>query len=311
MRLQDWFGRGGARLAACVALCAIGAAAQQKNPWEVSIDANALISSNAYWNWVGSEVSSVTWTAQFGADAHKNLSPIMRWENDIKLSFGETYLQRQNGEGWLAPQKAVDRIDVQSTLKMTLGKLIDPYVSLRAISQFWDRGKADGYDLYINPVELTESFGGATAIVKKERLHWNARLGGAIQQIVDRRLASDSALSATGGLELNTEFSASSKEDRTQFESRLRVYEALVQLDDEQQTSNDWRYPDVNWENTLSVNLMKYLMLSAYVQLLYDREVDDPDTGERAGVRIKNTFSIGLTYSFVSKAAQAATKAGE
>ncbi len=288
--------------AVCILVLFLSAgAADNLRAWELSLEANALVSSNVYVNWVGSEASAVTWTSQLTANAGKNLSEIVRTENGLKLSFGETYLEQEDGEGWMAPKKAVDLIDAQSTLKFTFGKLIDPYIAVRIISQFWDRGVDDGYDLYINPVEFTESFGGAVDMIKEERITWNTRVGGAFQEILNRRFDEDSLLDVTGGFELTSHFNARTKSDLAQFTSQLRVYEAVIRLADGDSDDTDWRYPDVNWENTLSVNVLKYVMLSAYVQVLYDREVRDPETNERVGTRFKNTFSVGLTYSFESR----------
>ena len=77
------------------------------------------------------------------------------------------------------------------------------------------------------------------------------------------------------------------------FTSELKVYEALfsTRSDDTKSFPQEFQYPDINWENSLTMNITKYVMLNLYLQLLYDKEIDsDP--------RFKETLSLGLTYTF-------------
>ena len=49
---------------------------------------------------------------------------------------------------------------------------------------------------------------------------------------------------------------------------------------------------DVNWENTFSAQVAKYLAVSMYIQWLYDKEIDK-------GGRFKETMALGLTWKLL------------
>jgi hypothetical protein len=55
---------------------------------------------------------------------------------------------------------------------------------------------------------------------------------------------------------------------------------------------DDWKAPDVNWENIFTANITSLIMVNLYVQLLYDKEIDP-------GVRIKQTLALGFTFKLV------------
>ncbi|MCK4386242.1 MAG: hypothetical protein KAW52_08275, partial [candidate division Zixibacteria bacterium] len=50
-----------------------------------------------------------------------------------------------------------------------------------------------------------------------------------------------------------------------------------------------WKQIDVNWENSLSISISKYVTVSLYAQLLYDKEIS------KRG-RFKETLSLGFAY---------------
>ena len=50
-----------------------------------------------------------------------------------------------------------------------------------------------------------------------------------------------------------------------------------------------WKEVDVNWENNVSVSVARYVTVSLYIQLLYDKEI------AKKG-RFKETLSLGLAY---------------
>ena len=52
---------------------------------------------------------------------------------------------------------------------------------------------------------------------------------------------------------------------------------------------NYWKEVDVNWENSVSVSVSTYVVVSLYTQLLYDKQISKKG-------RFKETLSLGLTY---------------
>ena len=79
--------------------------------------------------------------------------------------------------------------------------------------------------------------------------------------------------------------------------SSLRLYEALIssKADELKGTSqeDDWRYPHMKWDNSLSLSVSKYLMINITAYALFDRDINND-------VRLKETFSAGLTYIYSS-----------
>lgn len=278
---------------------------ETQNKWKFSILTNATITLNSYSdNWSGDEFSAFSWLWQFTGTAEKSLTSIMHNKNTLKLAFGQTSLQDEDelsGEKeWQPMKKSRDLIDFESVFRFTLKTFVDPFVSVRAVSQFADLRSPD-YNYYLNPLTLTESFGAIKNLIKNKNVDWTARLGGAARQSIERNESLPDSLTPAekvtndGGLEFVTDFKAKSKDNRINFTSQLKVYGALFSSISKQSNESDniefWRYPDISWENSFDVSLIKYIALNLYVQLLYDREIDN-------SVRHRQTVGLALTYSF-------------
>ena len=293
-------------LYACCAVLFAGAVvfSSAGEAWVISVNANLTLALNSYSNnWIGGEAGSLTWASQLNSSAARQLSAKALTKNTLKLAFGQTETQNKNTKNWSVPQKSTDLIDFESLLQLTLGGFVDPFIGLHAISLF-----ADGSDTlltrYGNPLDLAESFGVARTILKGDNANWTARLAGAAHEKFDRwKLQDDGTrkqLTTTqdGGIEFVTEAKLVNTAKWATFCSNLKVYEAVISSEAEKlegtPQADDWRYPDVNWENILALNISKYIMVNVYVQALYDREI-----ATRA--RIKETLGAGLTYTFDKK----------
>lgn len=278
-------------------------------PWQVAINSNLTLTTNMYSdNWTGGEFSTLSWMAAADVRLQRQMTSSLHNRNTLKLAFGQTAVQEEDSSGersWNSPEKSSDLIDLESMFRFTLQAFVDPFAAVRAVTQFWDAGQEDN-DRYLNPLEITESAGAVRELVQQSRTAWNVRLGAAARQIVDRhtrtvaegtgRTTYEDEFTYDGGVELVSELVTANKDEWITFESLLRVYEAVVSSENEEESSEedgvaDWRYPDINWENTLTVNLTKYIMFNLYVQTLYDREIDrDP--------RFKETLALGLSWTF-------------
>jgi hypothetical protein len=94
-----------------------------------------------------------------------------------------------------------------------------------------------------------------------------------------------------GGVESVTDLFAALSE-RLSYTSKLTLFKALYFSESDISPTDDWKDPDMNWEHILSANIAKYLQTNLYFQLLYDRQID-------AGVRIKETLGLGITYKLL------------
>jgi hypothetical protein len=154
-----------------------------------------------------------------------------------------------------------------------------------------------------NPMTLPETAGVAKVFIKGEKRKWDARLGFGIRQHIDRDVLVDSlnGIRETqtpndGGINFVTEFITPLAADRISFDSKLTLFQALYYSKAEEFEGSPkedyWKAIDVNWENIFNANISQYIMVSLYMQLLYDKQID------LAG-RFKQTLALGVTYKFI------------
>lgn len=267
-------------------------------PWAVSVDANLTLTQNAYSdNWAGSESGSISWAANMNSRAEKQLSGTLHNKNELRLAYGQTYNQNAETNEWSDAVTSTDLIDFESIVRMTLGVFVDPYASGRIETQFIDETDPDN-DRWFNPVLFTESIGAARVFFKDEARELTSRFGFALRQNMNRDVLDTlTLLRATqtthdAGLIFYTDLTMPIAE-RLTYTSKLSVYKALYFSESsalEGLPNEDyWKYPDVNWENTMVAQITSLVMVNLYTQFLYDREID-------SGMRFKETLSLGLTF---------------
>jgi len=273
--------------------------------WKYSILTNLTLTLNHYSdNWAGDEVSAFSWGWQFDGSAQRALTPWFTSINNLKLKFGQTSMKEENSSGkkeWESMKKSSDLIDFETVARFTLNGFIDPFIGARAVTQFADMRFEKR--IYLNPAAVTESFGAIKDILNNKFINWNARIGGAVRQSIERNyqlpdsLRPSDKVTNDGGLEFVTNFKAVSKDNRLSYIAQIKVYEAVFSSIAEKMEGNsdakDWRYPDITWENTLGVTLTKYIMLNLYAQILYDKEID-------SDVRFRETVGLALTYTLAN-----------
>jgi len=144
---------------------------------------------------------------------------------------------------------------------------------------------------------MTFSAGIAKQILKKEKNDILTRLGFALKLSSDKIFNTvDSTKTKTdGGIESNTDIKLVLNE-RLGYVGKLTLYKALFfsQKDDFAGTeyADDWKAIDINWENKITASISKYVVVSLYAQLLYDKQISKKG-------RFKETLSFGLTYKLL------------
>ncbi|UCF79098.1 MAG: DUF3078 domain-containing protein [Candidatus Eiseniibacteriota bacterium] len=270
--------------------------------WQMDIEANLTLTQSAYsQNWVGGEAGSASWTLNSNWLAKKQVHPLARTKNTLKLAFGQTHSQATESRHWAGPVKSTDLIDLESVLHFTLGGFVDPFAAARVESQFFDNSDSEK-DRYLNPVTLTESLGITKVFIKEEKREWSARLGAALRQHLNRdalnevTLRREDEFSDDGGLEFVSDLKTPLAEDRITLSSKLIVFQALFYSKSDElkglPEEGYWKSADVNWENIFTASVTKYLMVSLYVQFLYDKQV-------ALGGRLKQSLSMGVTYKLM------------
>jgi hypothetical protein len=270
--------------------------------WSTSSNVNITLTQSAYSdNWAGSELGALSWALNSNSLVESQLTERVRTRSTLALAFGQTHSQRVDEDDgrkyWDQPSKSTDLIDLESILRFTYGWFFDPFVSARIETQFLDE-RDEKKTRYLNPLTATESLGVVKVFFEEESREWQARLGGAFRQHVDRDLLRDGAderetvTVEEGGVEFVTEFRTPLASDRITFGSRLEAFQALFSSEDDEAATDDWRSPDVDWENTFTASITEHLMVNLYLELLYDKEVVDD-------VQLKETLALGLTFQLL------------
>jgi hypothetical protein len=270
----------------------------QAEAWTKRVDLNLTLTQNSYSdNWKGGEAGNISWVANSNSAFEKKASEKLTSKTTIKLAFGQTYGQDKETKNWAKPDKSTDLIDIESLARFTLQAWVDPYLALRFESQFLDNSYPE-LKRYINPKKITESGGVSRQFYKTEKHEILSRLGLALRQIITEDIV-DTASQTTeinssndGGIESVTDVQLALA-DKISYTSKLSLYRALFysKSDEMKGTPQEdyWQAIDLNWENTVSVSVAKYVTVSLYAQLLYDKEISKKG-------RFKETLSLGLTY---------------
>lgn len=272
--------------------------------WIVDADINLTLSQSAFSdNWVGTELSNITWMASANASAQKQMKDWLHNRNTMKLSFGQTHLQQKDAAGdkyWEAPEKSTDKIELESLWRFTLQTWVDPFLAGRLETQFLDLSQeAADNTRFLNPLLFTESTGVMRTWIDREQMLLNTRLGAALRQTVDRDRdldliaggATETYSSTDGGVEFVSELKKQINAPlQSTFRSRLQVYQALFNSKEDELATDDWKSPDMIWENTLSTKLFGLLSANLLFEMRYDKE-------QVSEMQWKQMLGLGLSYN--------------
>ncbi len=270
-------------------------------PWQPSIDFGLNLTQNSYSDsWTGGEAGNMTWVSRVDAIFEKKISSKFNFKNITKLQFGQSHTQDQTTKDWQKPTKSTDKIDIENVGRFTLDSYVDPYLALRLESQFLD-ASYDPIKRYINPILLTESAGVSRLFYSKDKDQILSRLGFSIRQNIDKVIIDTVAedfeyeTSTDGGIESVTDIHYIFSE-RLNYIGKLTLFKAFFfsEKDEFKDTPAEdyWKAVDANFESTVSASVSRYIVVSFYAQLLYDKQID------RRG-RFKETLALGLTYKFL------------
>ncbi|PID29095.1 MAG: hypothetical protein CR982_03890 [Candidatus Cloacimonadota bacterium] len=280
-----------------VVLCLVFVSASFAESWNIKSNASLNLTQSYYSDaWSGGDLGSISWTLNFNASAEKQLSEMFSSENTLKLAFGQTHSSyktvNEDGENevkWESPVKSTDKIDFESVLRMTLDSYVDPYISFRAESQFYD--KMGDETKYFNPLTLTQSIGASKYFIDKENHSFSTRLGFGLRELINQHNDGDTPID--GGLLSVTDYSVYMNNGKINYTSKLTLFQALFNSESDNLDDLDveWDALDVDFENTLTASVTDYIDVSLFLQLRYDKEESDD-------VQFKETLGLGVSYTF-------------
>lgn len=251
--------------------------------WEISVDAGLGL-NQSYYNdaWSGDEVGSIVWMSLFNLEAKRKLSPRVHLSEVLRLGYGQTYAQDKETGRWNPPQKSTDKVESETILKIKAGWHVDPFFSLLLRSQFIDSRS----NLYLNPLEFTESIGLARILWRSKGDELTSRSGFAFKHTLNR--GKGRTISYEGGIEIVI----NSKKKLSKialYRGKLILFKAM--FNSEANSGDAWKTPDFNLQNSLGLSLTTYIQLNFYLEFIYDRDIT-------SRLQVKENFSIGLSYKF-------------
>jgi hypothetical protein len=279
----------------------LSVAVTNAEPWQKSINFGFNLTQNSYSDsWTGGEVGNITWVSNIDAVFENQVSPKFNFKNTSKFQFGQTHIQDKETKDWQKPQKSTDKIDIENLGRFTLETYVDPYVAFRIESQFLD-ASYEPIKRYLNPVLLTESVGISKILYEKEKDQVLSRLGFSFHQNINKEIIDieneefEYKTTASEGFESVTDAKFIFNEQLS-YIGKLTLFKALFYSEKDElegtEAEDYWKAVDVNFENTVTANVSKYIAVSLYMQLLYDKQVD-------LRGRLKETLGLGITYKFL------------
>lgn len=265
--------------------------------WKLESDIGLSLSQSAYSDsWAGTENSNFNWIATSNSSAEKQLSAGILNRNTLKLSFGQTHQQKVNAANekyWAKPEKSADKIDLESILRFTKAGYLDPFVAARLETQFLDLSDNTKTRSF-NPMLFTESAGVIRNIIEKDNTVLSARFGAALRQKLDRDVLQIDGTRETqsgtdGGLEVVSEFRHSFVSPDLNYRSKLQVYQALFNSKSDE-LNEDWKSPDLVWENVLTTRLWGIVSASFTFEARYEKETIHE-------LQWKQLLGLGVSYS--------------
>lgn len=174
-------------------------------------------------------------------------------------------------------------------------------------------GEIENAVRFLHPILLTESVGLGHKFIAQESGELFSRVGFAVRQHIARSVIGlndtdtayefESTTLTDGGLEWVTDYSRTFGGGDLKYVTKLRVFQALFNSESDElekiaqdlgdpdlvAEADDWKTADVAWENTFSASVAKYIQVSLFAELLYDKEVN-------ARGRFREILGLGVSY---------------
>jgi hypothetical protein len=236
-------------------------------------------------NWSEGGENAVAWQLT-GAAEFDYRQPRYSWTNSMRLGYGLTKLGSSDF------RKSIDEIRLESVLTGRATRLVNPFVSLIALTQFstgykYQDTTRTATSAFFDPAYFTESLGLAYQPSKV----FVERVGAAMKETFTNRYNIYTDNPATPKVEKNkVEGGITSESDvNAKFRNNVLLTSKLELFSN----LKGWRRTDVNWQSTLTVQLSKYVNLNFDVRLLYDSTVSPRR-------QLKQSLALGLTYAFLT-----------
>jgi len=249
--------------------------------WDKDVSAGLNLSQTAYTNWKKGGESSLAWVISnnslFKYNAEKYLLTI-----DSKLIYGKTKI------GGSEARKSDDRINIEGMIQ-NKKPVISMFASLRAETQF-DLGKRYAEDgsipvsNFIDPLYLFQVAG----IVYNYDDNFQSRLGVALKQTItrqypfwtdDQNTDKIEKVRSERGLDSRLRFNMKVMQN-INYKSEMKIFSTL----------KSFKKTDVEFENTFTTAVNKYVVVNFHYYVIYDRNMSK-------SFQIYEGLTVGLTFN--------------
>lgn len=260
--------------------------AQPKIGWTHSAVGNLNFTQNQFDNWTGGGENSWAWQTNMDAKFNYN-QPEYKWTNSGKLTYGKTKI------GSASAKKSADEIRLETVFSKKLGIPVNPYIGATALTQF-----APGYKYlgdtakveisnFMDPGYFTQSLG----LDYNPNDQFATRMGAALKEtITDQYAGIYTDDPNTSEIEkTKVEFGVTSITNVSLHLNKIILFQSRLDLFSDLSTLNQ---TDVDWDNTFTASVAKYLNVNFNFRIFYDR-----DLSKRR--QLKQSLSVGLTYTLI------------
>jgi len=237
-------------------------------------------------NFLTESANNITGGFSFNLKINYKPAEIFMLENNLLSELGYSVFENDTSGEWLEPVKSSDNIDMESIGRLMPGWFADPYVSFRLKTYFTDN--TDSVTMYLNPLTISQGMGIGRYLVNNEKTQISLRTGlSAVEYFTRQQYVADSMRFTTeAGFEAVGDMSSVIAEN-VNYTGRLRLFKALIKSTS---VNDNWRSPDLEFENILTASVNEYININFNVKLLYDKDKD-------ADLMHSENLSITVNYS--------------
>ncbi len=253
--------------------------------WKHALVAQLTLTQVSYTDWSQGGDNALAYALTIDGKEEHDL-PKTNWTTTYKFAFGQARL------GDKGIRKTDDIINLESVYKYKLDVLVNPYVSLAALTQFTKGYKFDANNIglevsdFLDPLYLTEAAGVAFQPIPQVK----TRLGLALREVIVRNhyeYTDDPATADTektkteGGLQSVTEVNWPIN-DQVLLTSKLDLFDAFKKMDQ----------IIMRWDNVIAAKLSKVFSMNFSLNLINEAPVT-PRT------QVRETFALGISYTLM------------
>ncbi len=252
-----------------------------KYGWTSSLVSNLNFSQNQFDNWTAGGENTWAWQTIVDGKFNRN-EKMFKWSNSGKLSYGKSKI------GNASAKKSADEIRLESVYTRKVGIPVNPYAGATFLTQFTAGYRYEGdtarveISNFMDPGFFTQSIG----IDYNPNDQFQTRFGAAVKETFTKNHAD---LYTDDSTKTKIEYGATSVTEANFKLNKIILFSTRLDLFSDFTT---FRQIDVDWDNTFTASIAKYLNVNFNIRIFYDSNLSDKR-------QIKQSLAVGLTYTLL------------